>query len=140
MRKFLFSIILIVIISTNGLCLAADGDDLNKEQKIAEIFMGVFIKEQVPVYTVVSKDFADILKANVNEQIYQNLKQTIVDKYGNVKEIKFYEFQRFDQGDKITYVAVFDKERAVAIIFTFDKNKKMTNYIFSPLQIEEVEK
>ena len=34
-------------------------------------------------------------------------------------------FQRFDQGDRVTYVAAFDKEQAVAIMLAFDKDKKL---------------
>ena len=49
-------------------------------------------------------------------------------------------FQRFDQGDRVTYVAAFDKEQAVAIMLAFDKDKKLTDYVFTPLQVEEASK
>lgn len=55
----------------SGLCFASDGSDLNKEQKIAETFMGVFTKEQAPEYAVVSKDFSDNLKKSVSERTYK---------------------------------------------------------------------
>ena len=42
--------------------LASDGSDLNKEQKVAETFMEVFTKDQIPAYDVVSKDFFRYLK------------------------------------------------------------------------------
>lgn len=124
----------------SGLCFAADGNDLNKEQKVAETFMEVFTKDQIPAYDVVSKDFSDTLKTNVNEKAYKDLSKQIKEQYGNVKEVKFYNFQRFDQGDRVTYVAAFDKEQAVAIMLAFDKDKKLTDYVFTPLQVEEASK
>lgn len=137
MKKILFILTLIMTMTFSGLCFASDGSDLNKEQKVIETFMEVFTKDKAPEYVVVSKDFADSLKTNVNEKAYKDLSKQIKEQYGNVKEVKFYNFQRFDQGDRVTYIANFDKEQIVAIIFTFDKNKKMTNYIFAPVQTEE---
>lgn len=70
----------------------------------------------------------------------KKLTKQIKEQYGNVKEVKFYNFQRFDQGDRVTYVAAFDKEQAVAIMLAFDKDKKLTDYVFTPLQVEEASK
>ena len=136
MKKVLFTVTLIMMMAFSGLCFAADGNDLNREQKVAE----AFTKDQIPAYDVVSKDFSDTLKTNVNEKAYKDLSKQIKEQYGNVKEVKFYNFQRFDQGDRVTYVAAFDKEQAVAIILAFDKDKKLTDYVFTPLQVEEATK
>lgn len=140
MKKVIFTVTLIMMMAFSGLCLAADGNDLNKEQKVAETFMEVFTKDQIPAYAVVSKDFSDTLKANINEKAYKDLSKQIKEQYGNVKEVKFYNFQRFDQGDRVTYVAAFDKEEAVAIMLAFDKDKKLANYVFTPLQVEKASK
>lgn len=137
MKKVLFIVTLVMMMVFSRFCFAADGNDLNREQKTAEIFMEVFTKNQAPAYAIVSKDFSDTLKTNVNEKAYKDLFKQIKEQYGNVKEVKFYNFQRFDQGDRITYIAGFDKEQAVAIILMFDENKKLTDYIFAPLQIED---
>lgn len=140
MKKIIFTVTLIMMMAFSGLCFAADGNDLNKEQKVAETFMEVFTKDQIPAYAVVSKDFSDTLKADINEKAYKDLSKQIKEQYGNVKEVKFYNFQRFDQGDRVTYVAAFDKEEAVAIMLAFDKDKKLANYVFTPLQVEKASK
>ena len=80
------------------------------------------------------------MKADINEKAYKDLSKQIKEQYGNVKEVKFYNFQRFDQGDRVTYVAAFDKEEAVAIMLAFDKDKKLANYVFTPLQVEKASK
>ena len=58
---------------------------------------------------------------------------------GTLKEAKFYSYQRFDQGDRVTYLASFDKENIVAIVFSFDKDKKLTNFVLSPMQAQQAE-
>ena len=45
MKKIVFTLTLIMMMAFSGLCFASDGSDLNKEQKIAETFMGVFTKD-----------------------------------------------------------------------------------------------
>ena len=69
MKKVIFIVTLIMMMAFSGLCFAADGNDLNKEQKVAETFMEVFTKDQIPAYDVVSKDFSDTLKTNVDRVI-----------------------------------------------------------------------
>lgn len=124
MKKILFTITLIMMMAFSGLCFAAtDGNDLNKEQKSSEVFMEVLTKNQIPAYDVVSKDFSDSLKAKITESAYKNLFKQIKEQFGDIKEFKFYNFQRFDQGDRITYIAGFDKEQAVAIFLPLIKIK-----------------
>ena len=56
---------------------------------------------------------------------------------GHMKEAKFYSYQRFDQGDRITYIASFEIENIVAIVFTFDKNLQMTDFALSPMKTQQ---
>lgn len=131
MKKILFILTIIMTMAVSNMCFAADGDDLNKEQKTAETFINVFEGRNIPTYTIFTTGFSDNLKANMNEQTYAKLQETIKNRMGNMKEAKFYSYQRFDQGDRITYIASFEKENIVAIIFTFDKNLQMTDFALS---------
>lgn len=134
MRKILFTLTLIMMMVFSGICFASDGSDLNKEQKVAETFMGVFTKEQAPEYAIVSKDFTDTLKKSATERTYKKLPSEIKEKFGNVKEVKFRTFEKLEQENRLTYIATFDKEPVVAIVFVFDKNQKLLNYIFVPVE------
>ena len=134
MKKIVFTLTLIMVMAFSGLCFASDGSDLNKEQKIAETFMGVFTKEQAPEYAVVSKDFSDNLKKSVSERTYKKLPAEVKEKFGNVKDVNFRAFEKFEQEDRVTYLATFDKQPVAAIIFVFDKNQKLVNYVFTPIQ------
>ena len=134
MKKILFVLVMGLIMMFNGLCFAADGNDLNKEQKIAEDFMQVFWQEQLPNYSKISENLSDKLKIDLNEKQYTDLQKNVKDKFGILKEAKFYSFQRFDQGDRVSYLVSFDKQPISTIIFAFDKNQKLENYAIVPLQ------
>lgn len=42
-----------------------------------------------------------------------------------MKETKFHSFERFDQGDRVTYIAAFSKENVVIMTFMFGKDAKL---------------
>ncbi|MBM6834293.1 DUF3887 domain-containing protein [Megamonas hypermegale] len=134
MKKILVVLVMGLIMMFNGLCFAADGNDLNKEQKIAEDFMQVFWQEQLPNYSKISETLSGKLKIDLNEKQYIDLQKNVKDKFGILKEAKFYSFQRFDQGDRVSYLVSFDKQPISTIIFAFDKNQKLENYAIVPLQ------
>lgn len=140
MKKILFILAMVMTMAGSTLCFAADGGDLNTEQKTAENFISVFEGKGAPAYAVFTKDFSADLKATVNEQMYSKLQNEVKNQMGTLKEAKFYSYQRFDQGDRVTYLASFDKENIVAIVFSFDKDKKMTNFAISPMQAQQAEK
>lgn len=139
MKKILFTLTLIMMMAFSGLCFASDGSDLNKEQKIAENFMGVFTKEQAPEYAIVSKDFSDNLKKSVSERTYKKLPAEIKEKFGNVKNVDFRTFEKLGQEDRVTYIASFDKQPVAAIVFIFDQDQKLVNYIFAPIEQQVAE-
>lgn len=45
-----------------------------------------------------------------------------------------FSYQRFEQVDRVTYVASFSKEKLVSMIFAFDKQNKMLDFAFTPIQ------
>lgn len=51
-----------------------------------------------------------------------------------MKEVKFYSFQRFDQTDRVTYIAAFSKRKLVAINLSFNKDNKMVDFALSPVE------
>lgn len=140
MKKIVFTLTLIMMMVFSGLCFASDGSDLNKEQKIAETFMEVFTKEQAPEYAIVSKDFSDNLKKSVSERTYKKLPAEIKEKFGTAKNVDFRTFEKLGQEDRVTYIASFDKQPMAAIIFVFDNNQKLVNYIFAPIQQQKAAK
>lgn len=116
-----------------GICMAADGADLNKQQNTAETFVKAF-SQTVPSYNDFTKGFDAQLKNKFNEKTYAALQAQVKDKFGRMKEAKFYSFQRFDQMDRVTYIASFSKEKIVAINLAFNKENKMIDFALSPVE------
>ena len=136
MRKLIMVLTAVFTLAISSLGFAADGGDLNKEQKAAENFVAAFTME-APEYRTFASGFDDTLKAKVTEQAYDVLKQQVQERFGRLKESKFYSFQRYDNVDYVTYIGSFSKEKLVNITFAFNKENKMTDFALSPMQQEQ---
>lgn len=110
-----------------GVCSASDGSDLNSEQKTAQLFFDVFKGENVPEYSVLSRDFADSLKTQFTQANYNGLQRNTKNNFGTLTESRFFAYQRYDKSDVVVYYVVFDSNKMAQIVFTFDKDKKLVN-------------
>lgn len=133
MKKLVMILTTIFTMAFAGICMAADGADLNKQQNTAETFVKAF-SQTVPSYNEFTKGFDAQLKNKFNEKTYAALQAQVKDKFGRMKEVKFYSFQRFDQMDRVTYIASFSKEKIVAINLAFNKDNKMVDFALSPVE------
>ena len=113
---------------------ANDHKDLAKQQQVAERFMDVFDGEPVPMYAQVTAGFSENLKKAVTEKAFTDLQKQVRTKLGTMKEAKMFAFQRFDQADRLTYIASFSKEKMVSVVFVFDKQSKLLDFAFTPVQ------
>ena len=95
--------------------------------------MNVFT-ENAPAYTTFTAGFDDNLKSKINRQAYLTLQQQVKERFGTVKESKFYSFERYNNQDKVTYLTSFSQENVVAIVFIFDKNNKLVEFGLLPIQ------
>lgn len=133
MKKIVMILTAVFTMAFASICMAADGADLNKQQNTAETFVKAF-SYSVPSYNEFTKGFDAQLKEKFDEKAYASLQEQVKDKFGRMKEAKFYSFQRFDQSDRITYIAAFSKEKIVAINLAFNKDNKMVDFALSPVE------
>ena len=82
MKKLILTLTTIFTLAIAAIGFAADGGDLNKEQRAAENFVAAFTLE-APAYNQFSNGFDDTLKAKMTEQAYDVLKST-----GTLRQIK----------------------------------------------------
>ncbi len=135
MKKVLVMLVVSCLMLFSSVCLAAnDSKDLGKQQQVAERMLDSFDGDPVPAYAQVASGFAAPMKASVTEEAYNELCKQVRSKFGTMKEAKFFAFQRFDQGDRVTYIANFSKEKLVSMIFAFDKQNKLVDFAFTPVQ------
>ncbi len=129
----------ILSLAISAVCLAADGGDLNRQQRGAESFIAAFTNE-APAYSQFSSGFDETLKSKVTEQAYNVLQEQVRERFGRLKESKFYSFQRYDNVDYVTYIGSFSKEQIVSITLAFNKENKMTDFALNPMQANEEQK
>ena len=129
----------LMVISSVGFA-ANEHKDLAKQQQAVERMLDVFDGEPVPVYAQVSASFSANMKKAVTEKAFADLQKQVRAKFGTMKEAKLFAYQRFDQADRVTYIASFTKEKLVSMIFAFDKQNKMLDFAFTPVQQPEAKK
>lgn len=122
-----------MMMAFSSVCMAADGGDLNKDQKVAETFISGITTEKVP-YDKLVANIDNGLKSKIDAKAYDALKNDVKTKFGDFKESKFYSFERYDNQDKVTYIASFSKEEIIAMVFVFDKNNKLLEFGLLPIQ------
>lgn len=71
---------------------------------------------------------------------FAELQKQMKEKFGTQKEAHFAVFERFDQGDRLTYLIKYSREQAVRAVYGFDKNGKLNEFVFVPLQVQEAGK
>ena len=113
---------------------AGESKDLAKQQVVAEKFLDVFDAEPAPLFAQVSAGFNPKMKEAITEKAFTDLQKQVKQKLGTMKEAKFYAYQRFDQADRVTYIGSFTKEKMVSIVFVFDRQNKMADFAFTPIQ------
>ncbi len=141
MKKLLIMMMVSCLMMLCSVGFAADDHKaLGKQQQVAERIMDAFDGEPVPLYAQVSAGFSANMKKAVTEEAFTELQKQVKQKFGTMKEAKFFTFQRFDQADRVTYIASFTKEKIVSMIFAFDKQNKLVDFAFTPVQQPEAKK
>ena len=132
----MFIISCLMLVCSVGLA-ANDHKDLGKQQQVAEKIMDAFDGEPVPMYAQISTGFNAKMKQAVTENAFSELQKQVRQKFGTMKEAKFFAYQRFDHADRVTYIASFTKEKMVSMIFAFDKQNKLADFAFTPIKQPE---
>ena len=141
MKKLLMLLVVSCLMMVCSVGLAAnEHKDLAKQQQAVERMLDVFDGEPVPAYAQVSTGFSANMKKAVTEKVIAELQKQVRVKFGTMKEAKLFAYQRFDQADRVTYIASFSKEKLVSMVFAFDKQNKMLDFAFTPIQQPEAKK
>ncbi|WP_346687117.1 hypothetical protein [Megamonas hypermegale] len=89
MKKIICVLAAAVMMAFGSICSASDSSDLNSEQKTAQLFFDAFKGENVPEYSVLSRDFADSLKNQFTEANYNGLQRNTKNNFGTLTESRF---------------------------------------------------
>ncbi len=133
MKKSLIAMATVAALALPSMCMAgANGNALNKAEKAADSFISAL--QAKATYTQLAPNMNYQLKAKVKEAQLTALQKQVKARFGNMKDAKFYSFERFDQGDKLVYIASFSKEKLASLVMVMDKKGKMTDFALAPMK------
>lgn len=133
MKKIVLILTAVMLMAMSSICLASDGSDLSRQQGTAQLVIDSF-GEKAPAFGKVSANFEDSLKKNMDEKKFADVQKQVKEKFGDLKQVKFYSFERFDAQDRLTYLASFSNANVVSIVYVFDKDNKLVEFGLFPQQ------
>lgn len=140
MKKLVIAAVMTMMMAVSSMCMAAgDGNALNKQQKVVDKFTAALNGSTVTVEQVWG-DMVPELAEKMTAANFAELQKQMKEKFGTQKEAHFAVFERFDQGDRLTYLIKYSREQAVRVVYGFDKNGKLNEFVFVPLQVQEAGK
>lgn len=118
-----------------SVCMASNGKALDRAQDSAERFVAAFAVNQAP-YSETVLGFSRDLKSKISAEAYVELQKQVTERFGSVKESKFYSYQCYEDSDRLTYLTACTKERIVGFVITCDKKGKIIDFSINPVQLQ----
>ena len=142
MKKIILLLSLVFVLGFSAVCAAASAASiLGNEEKAVDKFVAA-LNKNTGVYEKASPVFTPGLQKKINNAAFQKLQTQFADSFGDLKEKKLVLLEKFDQGDRVTYLAGFSKTKVVKMVFAFDvKGEKplMNDFGFYPVEIKPAE-
>ena len=143
MKKLVMLVTVVLTVAMAAVCFAAgDGNDLNKQQKIVDKFVAALTVADDSGYAGAAAGFSPELKQKMDVKAFAALQKQVKATLGTMKEMKFVAYERFDQGDqgdRLTYLGSYSKQQLVRVIYGFNKESKLTEIIFVPVEVQKQE-
>ena len=111
----------------------------DRQQKVADKFMAVLSGDAAAV-TQLQVDMVPELAEKMTAANFAALQKQLKEQFGIQKSVRFAVYERFDQGDRLTYLVGFSRQQAVRAVYGFDKNGKLSEFVFVPLEVKAVHK
>lgn len=137
MKKLVMMVSFILMMAVSSMCMAAgDGSALNKQQKVVDKFTAALNGGTVTVEQVWG-DMVPELAEKMTAANFAELQKQMKEKFGTQKEVHFAAYERFDQGDRLTYLIRYSREQAVRAVYGFDSNGRLNEFVFVPLEVQQ---
>ena len=133
MKKLALLFTTLVMMTACSLCFAADGNDLNKQQKTAEHFINAIDAAPAPNYTVIAPLLNAKLAEKLTDKQYTAWQKAIKEQFGTLKEAQFRIFERLNDGSLVAYMCKFEKQEHVLMQFVFDQKNALFGMNFRVL-------
>ena len=133
MQKLVLFFTTLVIMTACSLCFAADGNDLNKQQKTCDRFIDAIDAAPAPEYAVIAPLLNAKLAEPFTDKQYTDWQKNKKKKFDNLKEAQFRICERLNDGSLVAYMCKFEKQEHVLIQFVFDQKNALFGMNFRVL-------
>ena len=133
MQKLVLFFTTLVIMTASSLCFAADGNDLNKQQKTCDRFIDAIDAAPAPEYAVIAPLLNAKLAEKFTDKQYTAWQKAIKEQFGTLKEAQFRIFERLNDGSVVAYMCKFEKQEHVLMQFVFDQKNALFGMNFRVL-------
>ena len=142
MKKFVLLLAMVFVLGFGTICSAASNASiLGNEEKVVDKFLSALDKNN-GAYEEIASNFTPGLQKKIDDAAMQKLRSQVAGNFGTLKEKKLITLEKFDQGDRVTYLAGFSKTQVVKIVFAFDvKGEKplINDFTFAPVELKKAE-
>ena len=132
MKKTVAICVLLVGLCLTSMCLASDSSDLASQQKITTKVLTALNAPSDLEYSNIGRDFTTYLKRDFAVEKFSAVKKELRKKYGIGRDNRLLAYQRFYDGDRLTYLVNYSKNSSLVFTFVFDKNDKLAGFSFTP--------
>lgn len=134
MKKLILALTMVLTLAFSGICMASNGSDLDKQLNVAEPLVASF-SDKAPAYAKVAQGFDAELLKTMNEETFNALKNDTKANLGDLENMEFFSYQRFDNNDMIVYIATFKNNKAASVVVLFNnKNNKIVQFAIQPIK------
>lgn len=136
MKKLFLLVVAVMVMCFGSVAMAASNSQvLAKEEAAVSQTMSALTGNTS--YEVVSQEFAPELTASLDKKGLADMKKEVKSKLGKMKEMRLVAIQKYNDGDRVTYLASFSKEQLVKVEFVFKidgDNVKVWNFTLVPME------
>ncbi len=138
MKKFIVMLTALFTLAFAASCFATENSSaLSDAEGGAQKVIAALTAQDTLGYKDAEKAMSADLAKQMNVNTFIAMQRQVKERFGNLKETKFFSFERFDKMDRLTYIAGFSREPAVSIVFELDKKEKITNFSLNALEVQE---
>ena len=138
MKKFIVMLTALFTLAFAASCFATENSSaLSDAEGGAQKVIAALTAQDTLGYKDAEKAMSSDLAKQMNVNTFIAMQRQVKERFGNLKETKFFSFERFDKMDRLTYIAGFSREPAVSIVFELDKKEKITNFSLNALEVQE---
>lgn len=136
MKKLFLLVAAIMVMCFSSVAMAASNSQvLAKEEAAVSQTMSALTGNTS--YDAVSQEFAPELTASLDKQGLADMKKEVKAKLGKMTDMRLVAIQKFNDGDRVTYLASFSKQNLVKVEFVFKidgDNVKVWNFSLVPME------